>query len=169
MIRVIAKIIRFFKTINFLWEYGEKGLLRDSLTDLYNRFYIEELTEKEIYKFKRTGCPFCIIFIDIDGLKIVNDRKGHLRGDNLIKELADIIKKNLRKMDSASRWQGDEFLILMPDSHKEAGEIFKKRIKNDTKIEISVGVSQWKEGMDFKRLFGLADKRMYREKNKKKA
>jgi diguanylate cyclase (GGDEF)-like protein/PAS domain S-box-containing protein len=124
----------------------------DHLTGLYNRLYFEDAvhrlsTERQL--------PLSVIYADLNNLKEVNDQFSHLVGDHLIKEVANILKKSVRSEDIVSRWGGDEFVILLPNTPNDRVKLAVKRIENlckksnfeqfspslaigyDTKIEIT--------------------------------
>lgn len=85
----------------------------DDLTGLPNRRYFKEVLKKEIYRAKRNNTKFALIFIDLDNFKHINDRYGHMAGDNVLKHFANYLKKTLRKTDSIFRYAGDEFCVLI--------------------------------------------------------
>ncbi len=85
----------------------------DDLTGLPNRRYFKEVLKKEIYRAKRYNTKFALIFIDLDNFKHINDRYGHIAGDNVLKYFANHLKKTLRKTDSIFRYAGDEFCVII--------------------------------------------------------
>lgn len=85
----------------------------DHLTGLYNRKYMDMKIGEEIERYKRMNTPFCVVLVDIDHFKQVNDTYGHLIGDQVLKHLSNLIKENIRKTDFAFRYGGEEFLILL--------------------------------------------------------
>ncbi len=96
--------------------YLEKYATTDSLTGLCNRFKIEKYIEMEMEVYKRYKREFSVIMLDIDDFKIVNDTYGHHSGDIVLKEFSKILKNETRKVDIASRWGGEEFLIVLPET-----------------------------------------------------
>ncbi|MEO8273662.1 MAG: GGDEF domain-containing protein, partial [Chloroflexota bacterium] len=84
----------------------------DSLTGLYNRTFFFSALEREIARGDRSGRAFCLVMLDLDDLKSVNDRFGHLAGDQVLRSVADTIKGGVRKIDVAARYGGDEFVAL---------------------------------------------------------
>jgi len=103
----------------------------DELTKLYDRRDLFTRLKQEIARSTRTHVPFSIVMIDIDHFKEVNDNYGHLRGDCILAEVAQIISKNCREMDIPCRYGGDEFVIIMPETdryavEKAAGRILEK-------------------------------------------
>ncbi len=104
----------------------------DQLTDLYNRYFLEE----ELNRLDSVRqLPVSIIMADLNGLKLVNDTYGHLKGDQLLLKAAEIISSNIRAEDIAARWGGDEFVILLPQTGKEAAELIRKRIIDKCSLE----------------------------------
>ena len=142
----------------------------DSLTDLYNRAYLEEEmkrldTERQL--------PIGIIMADINGLKLINDTYGHPAGDRLLEAAASILRKVCRKEDLIARWGGDEFVILLPRTSREETEVIARRVKElcatvliqNIPLSVSLGTAgKEKPGGDFTDVFRLAENRMYRHK-----
>ena len=87
---------------------------RDSLTGLYNRRYFDSTLERELARCKREGLPLCLILIDIDHFKEINDTYGHPAGDEVLKYLAAVLGEQAREGDVACRYGGEEFLLLLP-------------------------------------------------------
>ena len=118
--------------------------LRDKLTDLYNRAFLET----EIKRFEGgRGYPVTIIAADLDGLKIANDQFGHEKGDELLTAASELMRKCLRKEDILARVGGDEFIALMPATDEKTGEAVARRIQltvdhyNEGREDIALGVS----------------------------
>lgn len=103
-----------------LMDVLRESSLRDGLTGLYNRRFLEEYIEQEQAQIQRDGSAYDIMMIDIDFFKLVNDTYGHDAGDIVIKSLADILKASIRESDMAIRYGGEEFLILLRHSTHEA-------------------------------------------------
>jgi len=99
----------------------------DFLTGLYNRYFLE--TELKRLDTKRQ-LPISLVLGDVNGLKLINDAFGHIEGDNLLIEVANIIKKSTRSEDIISRWGGDEFMILLPQTSKKNAQNVIKRIND---------------------------------------
>lgn len=93
--------------------------LRDSLTGLYNRRFLEETMERELAHAKRTGSPLALIIIDIDHFKKVNDKYGHLAGDSMLQALGGILLAHSRTEDVACRYGGEEFVVVLRDTPVE--------------------------------------------------
>ncbi len=126
----------------------------DPLTDLYNRRYIIDKMEAEIERKKRTGNTFSVVMLDIDNFKNINDHYGHACGDYVLKKLSRILSETFRKADFVSRWGGEEFLVVLPDTALEgavtAAEKLRRRVQSEyflfegrmIHITISAGVSE---------------------------
>lgn len=109
----------------------EKILARtDALTDIANTRKFYEVLQNEINKAKRYRHPIALAYIDLDNFKEMNDKYGHLKGDQLLKNVADIIQKNIRNIDTVARLGGDEFAILMPETTIENAKVAINRLNN---------------------------------------
>ncbi len=95
---------------------------QDALTGLYNRRFLSEVLEREMTRAKRYGHPISVIMADIDDFKQVNDRLGHLKGDEVLREVAALLRDSVRDSDYVFRYGGEEFVILMPETEDRAGE-----------------------------------------------
>lgn len=145
----------------------------DSLTQLYNRFKLDAVLKMEMERYGRSGSPFSLIMIDIDNFKKVNDTYGHVAGDKVLVEIAEILKSNIRKIDTAGRWGGEEFLIILPESDLAGGlavaEKLREKIGEYIFSEVghltsSFGVAESVRDADEQELVYRADKAMYQAK-----
>jgi diguanylate cyclase (GGDEF)-like protein len=93
--------------------------ITDPLTELFNRRHFETIIEKEFNTSVRYKSPISCLMVDVDYFKSINDEYGHRTGDNVLKELANIIRNCLRKVDTVARWGGEEFVVLLPRTDKE--------------------------------------------------
>lgn len=147
----------------------------DQLTDLYNRHYLEE--EMQRLNTKRQH-PISIIIADVNNLKIVNDTYGHQKGDQLLKNIAQIIKNSCREEEIIARIGGDEFIILLPQTSKNMAQDVVERIRknlNETnfidniKLSAALGLSVKKKKEEkFDDIIKQAEDRMYKNKIKNK-
>lgn len=116
--------------------------MQDSLTGLLNRRAITEHAEAEWARAQRDSRPMCLVLIDLDNLKVVNDSKGHQMGDRVILELAAIINASKRRYDWAGRWGGDEFLLVLPGTNLVEAKEVAERLRNkyiDVELVRSMG------------------------------
>lgn len=149
---------------------------RDSLTGLPNRRNIEERIESRIM----AGQEFCVVVVDVNELKKVNDIHGHLAGDNLLQQFAQELRSSFRSSDMVGRWGGDEFIVV---AHGDAAaaqaqiERMRKWVFGDytlrpgkgtgevkTSVDAAVGFAQWQAGETAKSLIERADAAMYAQK-----
>lgn len=149
----------------------------DSLTNIPNRYFLDQYLERAVEKAKR-GVTSALLFIDIDNFKLVNDTYGHVLGDEVLVKLASVLKNNLRAGDFIARFGGDEFTILLEDlTEKEAGLVAEKLrvvideggLSIDTNqiainLTISVGVVMIDGTQDTQKLLAFADTALYEAK-----
>ena len=102
----------------------------DTLTGAMNRAAFYDVAGREILRLERYMHPFTVAYVDIDNFKMINYRCGHRVGDQLLRAMADTIRQNLRKVDLISRFGGDEFTILLPETGAEAAQVVLSRIRN---------------------------------------
>ncbi len=161
-----------------LKELQERAMY-DYLTGLYNRHVLIELLEKEIERVKREGEErVFVVFLDLDNFKKVNDIYGHEKGDEVLKEVAKILRESFRKYDIVSRFGGDEFVALVPTKEGDKDQLLARLVEIERRIEeafsdfgisISYGIAVAPdEGVNVSELINLSDKRMYMMKEKKK-
>jgi len=147
----------------------EKLAVRDELTGIYNYRYFHDTLTNEMYRAKRYKRPLCLMVIDIDYFKELNDTKGHKAGDRAIKKLAETLTGYTRKSNTVCRYGGDEFVIILPETKNKDADILAKRlkkvVKQKVKVSISIGVSCFpKNGKTVNGLFNSADKALYKIK-----
>jgi diguanylate cyclase (GGDEF)-like protein len=100
----------------------------DDLTQLYNRRYLNEALRKESKRAMRSGWPLSLLFVDLDGFKALNDTLGHLLGNRALVEVADVLRSCARDSDIVTRWGGDEFALLLPETGSEGAVAVAKRL-----------------------------------------
>ena len=148
----------------------------DSLTNIYNRRKIEELCENELKRSERYENELSLIFFDINDFKIINDRLGHHKGDEVLIKIANIISQNIRSSDYFGRWGGDEFLIVLPQTNisktKNIIETLENKLKDsdfnldkNMKISCSFGFAEYEKNDTLDSLLRKADDSMYKIKN----
>jgi diguanylate cyclase (GGDEF)-like protein len=154
---------------------------RDALTGMYNKRFIVNELENYCRIARRSQRAFSVILLDIDDFKQINDRFGHLAGDEYLKRLAGLIRDTLRDQDIAGRIGGEEFLIVLPETAIEGAMQLAVRLRmnvegfvltvqgQDVRTTISAGVCQYQRGMkDVKELLDLADQALYEAKRSEK-
>jgi diguanylate cyclase (GGDEF)-like protein len=153
--------------------------ITDDCTGLYNARHLYDSIEAEVNRSARYGYEFSVIFLDLDHFKLVNDNCGHLIGSRLLANIGATIKQNLRLIDYAFRYGGDEFVVLLPQTSKNSALVVARRLRDllrntqfefegDVKLNIraSMGVATYPEdARDSHDLIRQADEMMYSVKN----
>lgn len=157
-------------------EAASAKVKEDQLTGAYNRRGLAEYFQREISRAERTNSDLSIALIDVDNFKQLNDRYGHLTGDDALKYLVDVIKHNLRPADIVARFGGEEFVLLMPDTPvDEAIETVQRLQRELTRtfflanndrlvITFSAGIAKWHLGEQDIEVIERADQAMYQAK-----
>jgi diguanylate cyclase (GGDEF)-like protein len=144
----------------------------DALTGLYNRTYFFAALEREIARSERSGRGFCLVMLDLDELKAINDRHGHHAGDAVLRSVADTVRSGIRRIDVAARYGGDEFVALLPETDPTGGWVLAEKIRLgvadqgvvgiDSHATVSVGVVSYPtDGRTADALMISADRAMY--------
>lgn len=153
----------------------EMTAVTDNLTGIYNRRKFDDVLGYEIQRVKRFGEPFSIILGDIDRFKKVNDKHGHLVGDEVLKMISRLLKNNLRQVDILARWGGEEFIVLLPETAGneavKTAEKLRKLVKNSQNdyrvfLTMSFGVAEYLLGDSVDSLLKKADLALYKAKGK---
>ncbi len=163
--------------IEILQESLRAQAVRDPLTNLYNRRYLEETLEREISRAQRTGNSVSVMMIDFDNFKEVNDQFTHLIGDQALLAFANILKKTSRREDIVCRYGGDEFLLILPDLTAEdaftRAEAWRKSVsdllfetpRGKMNVTVSIGLASFpQDGTTAGELITTADQAMYSAK-----
>ncbi|MEI8199976.1 MAG: sensor domain-containing diguanylate cyclase [Eubacteriales bacterium] len=145
----------------------------DGLTGINNRQYFMQLAAEEFEKAHRYHSPFCLVMIDIDNFKSINDSYGHLAGDEVLRHFSHVLFQDIRKFDVAGRYGGDEFILIFPNTDMMLAVQIMKRIEHAMQspielpdkvtlaITISYGISQMQEEDSLESLIKKADLAMY--------
>jgi diguanylate cyclase (GGDEF)-like protein len=149
----------------------------DALTALFNRGHLFPTLEQEVQRTRRSGRGFCVLMIDLDGLKAINDSLGHLKGDDVLRAVGRVITGSIRTVDSAYRYGGDEFLILLPETEFIGAYVVAEKIREGVEeigeslatdvasTSVSIGlVSHPEDGSTPEELMVAADRAMYQAK-----
>lgn len=155
--------------------------LYDPLTQLYNRNYFFAVMDREIQRAARTGRRFCLLMLDVDDLKPINDDFGHHYGDRLLREVAEVVRVGIRGVDSAARYGGDEFVILLPETDPTGAFVVAEKLRESVnairisapgrllQTSVSVGVVAFPDdGASGDELLISADAAMYESKRRGK-
>lgn len=157
-------------------EAASAKVKEDQLTGAYNRRGLAEHFQREISRAERTSSELSVALIDVDNFKQLNDRYGHLTGDDALKYLVDVIKHNLRPADIVARFGGEEFVLLMPDTPVEEAIDTVQRLQRELTrtfflanndrlvITFSAGVAKWHLGEQDIEVIERADQAMYQAK-----
>lgn len=151
--------------------------ITDALTGLYNRRRFHDVLSKEFERSKRYSTPFALTMLDIDHFKKINDSFGHVTGDLVLREVASIIKNSIRDIDTASRFGGEEFMLILPNTDTAASRHVAERIRsgiethsfdglNKNRITISIGIAGMPDNLlqNEDRLLRCTDLALYRAK-----
>ena len=190
-----AELLRFGLNIGSLWllaylagvfASGERRMRAtvlelsrtDTLTGIFNRAQLYPTLEQEVRRTRRSERGFCLLMIDLDGLKAVNDSFGHHRGDEVLRSLAGVIRRSIRLVDTAYRYGGDEFLVLLPETDFAGAFVVAEKIRagaeevgleagdGDLLTSVSIGlVSCPEDGTSGEELMIAADRAMYQAKS----
>jgi diguanylate cyclase (GGDEF)-like protein len=149
----------------------------DSLTGLFNRTFFFAALEREIARCARSGRGFCLLMMDLDELKAINDRLGHFHGDRVLRGVGDVITQGVRKIDTAARYGGDEFVVVLPETDPTGAFVLAEKIRlgvNAMAVELPAGaprpsmsigvVSYPDDGQSADELMISADGAMYASK-----
>lgn len=146
--------------------------LTDPLTGLANYRRLLDVLDSEIKRFGRSARPFAVLLLDLDGLKNINDAHGHLVGSRALARVANTLRIHCRAVDTAARYGGDEFVVVLPETEYEAARHVAQRISLELKqdgeepaISVSVGIAIFpQDGATIALLLSAADRALYREK-----
>jgi diguanylate cyclase (GGDEF)-like protein/PAS domain S-box-containing protein len=164
------------KRIRLQNELKEQAI-HDSLTGLHNRYYLNQVLDREVKRSKRYNHCMAFLMIDVNRFKEINDRYGHQVGDEILKEVASSLREAVRESDIVIRYGGDEFLLILPETDGES-DVVKRRIakktalrnKKDGRLDfpvtLSIGSAYWnpKEHKAVEEILNEADRRMYEDK-----
>ncbi|MDQ2965096.1 MAG: GGDEF domain-containing protein [Chloroflexota bacterium] len=148
----------------------------DPLTGLFNRTYFFAAVEREIARSARSGRGFCLLMMDLDELKAVNDRHGHFIGDRVLRGVGEVIAEGVRRIDIAARYGGDEFVVLLPETEVTGAYVLAEKIRigiadltvpgTEVRSSMSVGVVSFPDdGRTSDELMISADQAMYASKH----
>jgi len=156
----------------------EKLAITDALTGLYNSRHFFSQIKTEIKRYDRYFRALSLLIIDIDFFKQYNDTWGHLEGDKVLMGIGQVISSCMRSMDTAYRYGGEEFAILLPETKLQKACVVGARIKDNISsklfepepgilksVTVSIGATELKEGEDFRSFISRTDKALYKSKD----
>jgi diguanylate cyclase (GGDEF)-like protein len=152
-------------------------VVTDPLTGLANYRRLLDALDAEIKRYGRTGRPFAVIMLDLNGLKRINDLHGHLVGSRALCRLAEILRLHSREIDTAARYGGDEFILVLPETELKEGQLVAQRISErlrneggEPPLSVSAGTAICpQDGVTLEELLGAADRALYKEKKTQKS
>ena len=165
-----------------LFKKLEDLSVTDDLTKLYNSRYLDHFLQQEVKRSRRYGYSVSLMFLDLDGFKSVNDRHGHLSGSRTLTEVGKVIRSIVRETDVVSRYGGDEFTVVLPQTGAEGARIIAERVREalaehvfleanglTVRITASIGIASYPDhGESREDLIGHADQAMYKVKERGK-
>ncbi len=116
----------------------------DGLTETYNRRYLLDLANTEFKRAARYGLSLCVMMLDIDHFKTINDEQGHAAGDHMLKTLAHAMRSTVRDWDLVGRYGGDEFIIILPETDIQGAQAIAERLSNTlqgARVSVSIGIA----------------------------
>ena len=165
---VAIENVAFYKELHYL-------TVTDPLTHMHNYRHFVNTIDYELKRLKRFPGELSVLMIDIDGFKAYNDHLGHLAGDELLKEIGQMIHLNLREVDVLCRYGGDEFVIILPGTDSEGAMVIADKIRRcidhaifQQKVTLSIGVCAYREKMTRHEITFKADKALYQAKHEGK-
>ncbi len=189
---VAAQVARAIQNA-FEFDKTRKSARTDALTGLFNARHLAEFLDGELARVRGVDKPLTVLVLDLDNFKQVNDRFGHARGNEVLRDLGQVLKTALRNTDLVARYAGDEFVVVLPEVGPEEAQIVAEKLRSvvirydgrsasdDTskpveedslggvRIGISVGIATFPHNaVDAAALIARADRDMYRDKNARK-
>ncbi|MDT8878889.1 GGDEF domain-containing protein [Halomonas saccharevitans] len=148
----------------------------DMLTGLFNRRRLQEVAEQEFTRRQRHPSPLSLMLLDLDHFKHINDAFGHPVGDEVLSSFAEILRHQVRRLDTVARMGGEEFAVLLPDTDGQDARQLAERVREatramplpteagDYRLTVSIGVTEARQGDSFEHLYTRADRRLYAAK-----
>ncbi len=171
---LLARVSTHLK-LKFARDILKKMAILDGLTQLYNHAYINKRLAQEISAAKRHSHPLSVFMFDLDHLKNINDTYGHSVGNNVFVKISATLKENLREEDIIGRYGGDEFLIILPNTRRQAGYKVAEHVRNmicqlewchdKMKVTISGGITAMQKEKNADELIAKTDALLYQAKH----
>ena len=185
--RVLGAVASFASIVGLLLEDQPaiaellSAASRDGLTGCATYATLVTELEHEVMRCERSGYPLSVCFIDLDGFKAINDRHGHLRGNEILVAVGECLRRRVRAIDMVARFGGDEFVVILPDTGTLGASFLAESLVRDVRaagteavgepIDITVGIAEWTPGSSALELLELAnialrDRRAFRAKRR---
>lgn len=176
LIQQVAELLAISLRNYQLFEKVQRQAKTDSLTKLSNHQTFFDDLSREVTRTERYGGDLTIILCDIDRFKVINDNNGHLAGDSVLEEVAKILRENVRTVDLAARYGGDEFALLLPESNVKSALVVAERVRErvertafrfdgaELQVRVSQGLAQFVKGQSSSELVKAAEEALYRAK-----
>lgn len=179
LIKIGGAILKFLQGGNIEALFHEeiyRMTIVDGLTQVHNKRYFLEFIDREMARCARYDRPLSLLLFDIDHFKQVNDVHGHLAGDFVLKRLAEIVGKHIRKEEAFARYGGEEFAVLMPETTGERARIFAEKIRRMVEqtpfvyedrriaVSVSIGITEMGPHRDPNSFIKAADEKLYKAK-----
>jgi diguanylate cyclase (GGDEF)-like protein len=174
---LLCRVIRHSIARQKQLRYYKDAALTDGLTGLANRRSFDAELGRRLADWRRNQAGFSLLLVDIDHFKLFNDRRGHLAGDRVLRDVAAMLSRSVRQSDLLTRFGGDEFGIILPSSNLSDAQLAAERSRTAImayigkfkgkpfRVTVSVGVAEVEDGDDASRLISRADEALYAAKN----
>lgn len=157
---------------------SEHAALVDPLTGLHNRRWLQDAFTRQIARCREDGQPLCLVMVDVDHFKRINDTWGHVAGDRALESMAQVLTNNIRPMDLLARFGGEEFAMGLPNTTLDAAFAIAERVRRAVEflalpfrrsdplphLTVSLGVTAMQDGQSLDEMMALADAALYRAK-----
>ena len=182
-VKALIKKKAYLDSLHVSYEMALNSAITDKLTGLYNHGYFKHFLSFEIKRSLRHQTPVSLLMMDIDGFKLYNDQLGHLAGDQILKEIGQVVKANIRQIDLAARYGGEEFAVIMPNTDPHEALKIAERLRQTIKthplppeisltaknLSVSIGVAGYPPYDESVRvLVQQADRALYKAKREGK-
>jgi diguanylate cyclase len=157
-------------------EVLEQLSATDGLTQLFNHRHFQAQVSREAKRAERTGGPLCLVLVDVDDFKLLNDRLGHSAGDRVLQEIAKAMREQIRETDYLARYGGEEFVLLLPQTSLDGGAALAEKVRGAVEalaapvigpagrvqVTVSIGLAAYAKGPEA--TFDAADRALYEAK-----
>jgi len=181
LLKVGEVIFKYLAGDNIESAYHEeiyRLAIEDGLTQLPNKRYLMQFLGREMARVQRYERPICLMMIDVDHFKSINDTYGHLAGDDVLSDLANLLKPRIRKDECLARYGGEEFTIVMPETQLKGAKLFAEIMRESVEnhefsfdgqtipVTVSIGVARNSDAADTpEKLIAAADELLYQAKS----